>query len=94
MGNKRNRRPRQAQSPSLERDLSTSDFETSQGYETTIETLGTFENVDSVKEGQTAIVSGSQKEFELQVWSQKITEKTNKEVSDLMKETNKIWRKC
>ena len=38
MGNKSNRRPGQAQSPSLERNLSTSEIETSQRNETTIET--------------------------------------------------------
>ena len=43
MGNKRNRRSRRGQSPSLERELSTSEIETSQGNETVIETLSNFE---------------------------------------------------
>ena len=55
--------------------------------------LSNFENVDSVREGETALVSGSQNEFEMQVWSQRITEKANKEVSDLRKEMNKKLEK-
>ena len=88
MGNKQNRRPRQAQSPSLERDLSASEVEASQGNETTIETLSNFE-----KEGETALLSSSQNEDEMHVWTQRITEKTNKEVSDLRKEMNKKLEK-
>ena len=75
MGNKRNRRPRQAQSPSLERDLSASEIETSQGNETTIETLINFEILGSIREGETALVSGSQNQDEMQVWTQRITER-------------------
>ena len=93
MGNKRNRRSRRAQSPSLERDLSASEVGTSQGNQTIIETRSTFENVSSVREGETALVSGSQNEDEIQVWTQRITDKTNKEVSDLRKETNEKLEK-
>ena len=57
MGNKRNRRSRQAQSHSLERELSTSEVGTSQGNETIIETLSNFENVSSVREGETAFAN-------------------------------------
>ena len=93
MGNKRHRRSRKAQSPSLEKVVSTSKIETSQGIETTIETLSNFENVGSVREGETALVSGSQNEDEMQVWTQRITEKTNEVVSDLRKEMNKKLEK-
>ena len=93
MGNKTNRRSRQAQSPSLERELSISEVETSQSNETVIETLGNFENVSSVRKGETAFASGSQNEDEMQVWNQRITEKTNKEVSDLRKEMNENMEK-
>ena len=86
--NKRNRRPKQSQSPSLERDLSASEVETSEGNEKTIDSLSNFENVRSVSEGETALVGGSQNEDEMQEWTQKITEKTIKEVSDLRKEMN------
>ena len=61
MGNKRNRRSRRGQSPSLERErerereLSTSEIETSQGNETVIETLSNFENVSSVRDEEIAL---------------------------------------
>ena len=93
MGNKRNRRSRHAQSPSVERDLSASEVETSQGNETTIETLSNFKNVGSVRKGETVLASGSQNEDEIQVWTQRITEKTNKELPDLRKEMNKKMEK-
>ena len=68
MGIKRNRRSRRTQSPSLERDLSASEVETSQGNETTIiETLSNFDNVSSVRKGETALVSGSQNVDEIKV---------------------------
>ena len=53
-GNKRNKRSRRGQSPSLERELSTSEIETSQGNETVIETLCNFENVSSVRNEEIA----------------------------------------
>ena len=71
----------------------TSEVETSQGNGTTIETLSNFENVDTVREGKTTLVSGSQNEDERQVWTQRITEKTKKEVSDLRKKMNKKLEK-
>ena len=87
-GNKRNKRSRQAQSPSLGRELSASEVGTSQGNETIIETLSNFENVSSVREEGPALASGSQNEDEIQVRTQRMTEKTNKEVSDLRREMN------
>ena len=54
--------------------MSASEIETSQGNETTIETLSNFENVGSFREGETVLVSGSQNEDEMQVWTQQITE--------------------
>ena len=71
----------------------TSEVETSQGNGTTIETLSNFENVDTDREGKTTLVSGSQNEDERQVWTQRITEKTKKEVSDLRKKMNKKLEK-
>ena len=85
MGNKRNRRSRRGQSPSLERELSASEIETSQGNETVIETLSNFENVSSVRDEEIALDSGTQNENEMQVWTQRITDKTNKEVTNLRK---------
>ena len=70
MGNKRNRRSRRGQSPSLERELSASEIETSQGNETVIETLSNFENVSSVssvRDEEIALDSGTQNENEMQI---------------------------
>ena len=78
MGNKRNRRYRQAQSPSYESELTASEVGTSQGNETIIETLSNFENDSSVRKGEPALASGSQNEEEIQVRTQRITEKTIK----------------
>ena len=55
MGNKRNRRSRGGKSPSLERDLSASEAEASQGNETMIETLCIFDNVSSVRDRETVL---------------------------------------
>ena len=81
MGNKRNRRSRRGQLPSLERELSTSEIETSQGNETVIETLSNFENVSSVRDEEIALNSGTQNENEMQIWTRRISDKTNKEVA-------------
>ena len=93
MGNKRNRRSRRGQSPSLERELSASEIETSQGNETVIETLSNFENVSSVRDEEIALDSGTQNENEMQIWTQRITDKTNKEVTNLRKEMDEKLEK-
>ena len=93
MGNKRNRRSRRGQSPSLERELSTSEIETSQGNETVIETLSNFENVSSVRDEEIALDSGTQNENEMQIWTQRISDKTNKIVANLRKETDEKLEK-
>ena len=93
MGNKRNRRSRRGQSPSLERELSASEIETSQGNETVIETLSNFENVSSVRDEEIALDSGTQNENQMQIWTQRITDKTNKEVTNLRKEMDEKLEK-
>ena len=93
MGNKRSRRSRRGQSPSLERELSASEIETSQGNETVIETLSNFENVSSVRDEKTALESGTQNENEMQIWTQRLTDKTNKEVTNLRKEMDEKLEK-
>ena len=93
MGNKRNRRSRRGQSPSLQRELSASEIETSQGNETVIETLSNFENVSSVRDEETVLDSGTQNENEMQVWTQRIADKTNKEVTNLRKEMDEKLEK-
>ena len=93
MGNKRNRRSRRGRSPSLERELSASEIETSQGNETVIETLSNFENVSSVSGEEIALDSGTQNENEMQIWTQRITDKTIKEVTNLRKEMDEKLEK-
>ena len=66
--------------------MSASEIETSQGNETVIETLSNFESVSSVRDEETALDSGKQNENEMQVWTQRIADKTNKEVTNLRKE--------
>ena len=68
------------------RELSTSEIETSQGNETIIETLNNFEIVSSGRDEETALTSGSQNENEMQITTQRISGKTNKEVAALRKE--------
>ena len=86
MDNKRNRRSRRGQSPSLERELSTSEIETSQGNENVIEILSNSDNVSSVRDEELAQDSGTQNENEMQIWTQRISDETNKEVANLKKE--------
>ena len=93
MGNRKNRRSRRIQSPSLERELSASEIETSQGNETVIETLSNFENVSSVRDEEITLDSGTQNENEMQIWTQRITDKTNKEVTNLRKEMDEKLKK-
>ena len=93
MGNKRNRRSRRGQSPSLEREMSTSEIETSQGNGTVIETLSNFENVSSVRDDEAVLNSGTQNENEMQIWTQRISDKTNEEVANLRKEMDEKLEK-
>ena len=93
MGNKRNRRSRRGRSPSLERELSASEIETSQGNVTVIETLSNFDNVSSVRDAEIALDCGTRNEIEMQVWTQRISDKTNKEVANLRKEMDEKLEK-
>ena len=93
MGNRKKRRSRRIQSPSLERELSASEIETSQGNETVIETLSNFENVSSVRDEEIALDSGTQNENKMQIWTKRITDKTNKEVTNLRKEMDEKLEK-
>ena len=93
MGNKRNRRSRRGQPPSLERELSTSEIEASQGNETVIETLSNFENVSSVRNEEITLHSGTQNENEMQIWTQRISDIMNKEVANLRKEMDEKLEK-
>ena len=73
--------------------MSTSEIETSQGNETVIETLSNFENVSSVRDEEIALDRGTQNENEMQIWTQRITDKTNKEVTNLRKEMDEKLEK-
>ena len=76
-----------------ERELSTSEIETSQGNEIVIETLSNFENVSSIRDEEIALDSGTQNENEMQIWTQRISDKTNKEVANLRKEMDEKLEK-
>ena len=73
--------------------MSTSEIETSQGNETVIETLSNFENVSSVRDEEIALDSGTQNEDEMQIWTQRISDKRNKEVANLRKEMDEKLEK-
>ena len=73
--------------------MSTSEIETSQGNETVIETLSNFENVSSVRYEEIALDSGTQNENEMQFWTQRMSDKTNKEVANLRKEMDEKLEK-
>ena len=78
MGNKRNRRSRRGQSPSLEKDLSASEAEASQNIKTVIETLSNFDNTCSVRYREAVSKHPTQNENEMQVdWTQRLTDNTN-----------------
>ena len=67
MGNKRNKRSRQRQEPSLEKEMRSSEAETSHGNETMIETLSIFEKVSSTRKRED--FDTTQNENEMQVWA-------------------------
>ena len=73
--------------------MSTSEIETSQGNETVIEFLSNFENVSSVRHEEIALDSGTQNENEMQIWTRRISDKTNKEVANLRKEMDEKLEK-
>ena len=73
--------------------MSASEIETSQGNETVIETLSNFENVSSVRDAEIALDSGKRNENEMQVWTQRKSDKTNKEVANLRKEMDEKLEK-
>ena len=86
MENKRNR-SRLQQLFSLEMVISVSEAETSQGtrYRNSV-TLGSFEIVSSVRSREAVSNDGTENEMEMQVWSQRKTDKTNRKKSELRKE--------
>ena len=55
--------------------------------------LSNFENVSSVRDEEIALDSGTQNENEMQIWTQRITDKTNKEVTNLRKEMDEKLEK-
>ena len=73
--------------------MSTSEIQTSQGNETVIETISNFENVSSVRDEEIALDSGTQIENEMQFWTQRISDKTNKEVANSRKEIDEKLEK-
>ena len=90
MGNRRNRRCRRGQSPSLVRDLRDSEAEVLQSNKILIETLSNFDDVSSVRGIEAVSIDATRNENEMQVLTQKMADKTNKEMSEL---TKKKWTK-
>ena len=90
VGNKRNRRSRRGQSSSLERDLRASEAEASHGIETMIETLSNF---DTVRDKEAVLIDPTQNENEMQVWTRRETDNTNREMAELRKEMNEKLEK-
>ena len=90
MGSNKNRRTSRKQTPSLERKKSGSETEASQGDETMIETLSNFQNVSPVRDIGAVLDNGIQNENELQVWTQRITDKTNKKISKFRKKMKEL----
>ena len=58
-----------------------------------IETLSNFENASSVRDEETALDSGTQNENEMQIWTQRILDKTNKKEANLRKEMDEKLEK-
>ena len=82
----RKRRSRRLQSPSLERDLRASEVEASQGNETIIETLKSFDNDSSVRDKSTILIDPTKNGIVMQVWTQRVTDNTNKEMAEVEKD--------
>ena len=58
-----------------------------------IETLSNFENVSSVRDREAVLFDGTQNEIEMQVWTQRKTGTTNREMSELKRETEENLEK-
>ena len=79
MSNKRKRRSRRGQLPSLEREMSASEAEVTRGNGTMIDTLNNFDfisPVSSVSSEKWFSFATTQNENEMQVWAKGVTNKT------------------
>ena len=85
MGNERNRK-RDVDNHHHLREIRAPEAEASQGIENLIETLGNFDYVSSVRNREAALVDTTQKENEMQMWTQRVTDNTNGEMAELRKE--------
>ena len=85
MGNKRNRNLDVGNHHHF-REIRAPEAEASQGIETLIETLGNFDYVSSVRSREAALIDTTQKENEMQVWTQRVTDNTNRELAELRNE--------
>ena len=92
MGNKR---LGLGQSLSLDRELSSSEAEASQGNETltVTENPSNFENGISGRTRTAVLSDASPNEIEMQPWTHRMTKKTNRKMSELRKEMNGKTRK-
>ena len=73
--------------------MSASQAEASHGNETMIETLSNFDNVSSVRDREAVLIDPTQNENEMQEWTQRVTDNTNKEMAELRKQMNEKLEK-
>ena len=74
MGNKRNRRSKRADSPSLERENSASETDNNQGNETLVH-FPNNENVSETYSLRTQLAEPSRDDNEMEAWSQRVEAK-------------------
>ena len=74
--------------PSIAKNLSASEPKASQGNETMIETLSSYDNVSSLRDREAVLVDPTQNEYEMQIWTQIVTDNTNNKKSKLRIELN------
>ena len=73
--------------------MSASEAKASQGNETMIETLSSYDNVSSLRDREAALVDPAQNENEMQIWTQIVTDNTNNKMSKLRIELNEKLEK-
>ena len=85
MGNKKNRNLDVDNHHPL-REIRAPEAEASQGIDSLIETLGTFDYFSSVRNREAALFDTTQNEKEMQVWTQRVIYNTNREMAELRNE--------
>ena len=68
--------------------MSASEAEASKCIQTIIATLSDVDNVSSVRDRESVLIDSTENENEVQVWTQRVTDNTNRELTELRKEMN------